>query len=146
VSDEIYHSQIKPTLETPFQIDFNWWRDNDREWRVYLRGLLGAEQEARLDELSGDELVDWVDPKTAEVRRVNVLQFLLMSHYAAQNGDEGGGSSMVESIFRAFLANGNKPLSSAQLGELLGRPAQTILRTLSGARVYRGIRPVMGEA
>lgn len=134
-------SLIKPTTDTPFQIDFDWWRDNDREWRVYLRGLLGPEQEARLAELSGDEMVDWVDPRTAEVRRVNVLQYLLMSHYAEQKSGDEESSSLVESIFRAFLANGNKALSSEQLGELLGRPAQTILRTLSGARVYRGIRP-----
>ncbi len=139
-------SLIKPTTDTPFQIDFDWWRENDREWRVYLRGLLGPEQETRLAELSGDEMVDWVDPRTAEVRRVNVLQYLLMSHYAEQKSGDETSSSLVESIFRAFLANGNKPLSSEQLGELLGRPAQTILRTLSGARVYRGIRPAVGEA
>ena len=135
-------SLIKPTPQTPFRIDFDWWRENDREWRVYLRGLLGSEQEARLAEISGEELVDWVDPKTAEVRRVNVLQYLLMGHYASSGAAEEGGS-LVESIFRAFLANGNQPLSSEQLGEQLGRPAQTILRTLSGARVYRGIRPVV---
>jgi hypothetical protein len=135
-------SLIKPTATTPFQIDFDWWRENDREWRVYLRGLLGPEQEARLSEISGEEMVDWVDPRTAEVRRVNVLQFLLMDHYASKGSGAEEGMSLVESIFRAFLANGNNPLSSEQLGELLGRPAQTILRTLSGARVYRGIRPV----
>jgi hypothetical protein len=136
-------SLIKPTLTTPFQIDFDWWRENDREWRVYLRGLLGPEQEARLSEISGEELVDWVDPKTAEVRRVNVLQYLLMDHYASHGKATEEGTSLVESIFRAFLANGNRPLSSVELGEQLGRPAQTILRTISGARVYRGIRPVV---
>ena len=73
---------------------------------------------------------------------MNVLQYLLMSHYADQGGAQEEGSSLVEAIFRAFLKNGNSPLSSQQLGELLKRPAQTILRTLSGARVYRGIRPV----
>lgn len=144
MNEPVHRSLVKPTEDTPFHIDFEWWRENDREWRVYLRGLLGPEQEAKLDELSGDEMVDWVDPKTAEVRRVNVLQYLLMSHYAEQKAGEGGGASMVESIFRAFLANGNQPLSSQQLGEMLGRPAQTILRTLSGARVYRGIRPAAG--
>jgi hypothetical protein len=135
-------SLIKPTSTTPFQIDFDWWRENDREWRVYLRGLLGPEQEARLSEISGEEMVDWVDPRTAEVRRVNVLQFLLMDHYASKGSGAEEGTSLVESIFRSFLANGNQALSSEELGELLGRPAQTILRTLSGARVYRGIRPV----
>lgn len=139
-------SLIKPTNNTPFQIDFDWWRENDREWRVYLRGLLGPEQEARLSEISGDEMVDWVDPKTAEVRRVNVLQFLLMDHYASKGAAAEEGMSLVESIFRAFLANGNQPLSSEDLGAMLERPAQTILRTIAGARVYRGIRPVQNAS
>ena len=141
--NELTHSSlVKPTLDTQFHIDFSWWKERDREWRVYLRGLLGPVLEDKLAELSGDEMVDWVDPRTAEVQTVNVLQFLLMNHYAEQGGAQEEGSSLVEAIFRAFLKNGNSPLSSQQLGELLKRPAQTILRTLSGARVYRGIRPV----
>lgn len=136
-------SLIKPMADTPFQIDFDWWRENDREWRVYLRGLLGSEQDAQLAEIRGDELVDWVDAHTGEVRRMNILQFLLMGHYASQGGPLAEGTSLVESVFRAFLMNGNQPMSSEQLGELLGRPAQTILRTISGARVYRGVRPVV---
>ena len=35
-------SIVKPTPETPFHIDFDWWRENDREWRVHLRSLLSA--------------------------------------------------------------------------------------------------------
>lgn len=135
-------SLVKPTLDTPFHIDFSWWRENDREWRVYLRGLLGEEQEQRLEQLSGDEKVDWVDPQTAEVKQVDAVQFLLMEHFAQQSQPEG--ISLVEAIFRAFLVSGNSPMSSRQLGEALKRSPETILRTLSGARVYRGIRPYQG--
>ncbi len=134
-------SLIKPSLDTPFHIDFSWWRQNDREWRVFLRGLLGEEQGAKLDDLDLDTQVDWVDPQTAEVKQVDALQYLLSSHYA-QGEVEESGSSMIESIFREFLKNSNSPLSANQLGEALGRPASTILRTLAGGRVYRGIRPV----
>lgn len=135
-------SLIKPTLETPFHIDFAWWRQNDREWNVFLRGLLGPEQEAKLADLRGDERVDWVDPQTGEVIQMDALQYLLSNHYTGPAESETGGTSLVEAIFRAFLKNGNNPLNSQQLGEALGRPPQTILRTLSGLRVYRGIRPV----
>ena len=132
-------SLVKPTLDTPFHIDFSWWRQNDREWLVFLRGLLGEEQEARLAEMNMEDRVDWVDPNTGEVTQMELLQYLLSQHYA-QQGEQG--ASMIESIFRAFLKNGNSPMSAKQLGEALGRPPQTILRTLAGARVYRGIRPV----
>jgi len=134
-------SLVKPTLDTPFHIDFSWWRQNDREWRVFLRGLLGEEQEARFAELDLEQQVDWVDPKTGQVTQIDALQYLLSTHYA-QESDQQEGTSLIESLFRAFLKNGNQPLSPRQLGEALGRPPQTILRTLAGARVYRGIRPV----
>jgi len=141
MTDAARTSLVKPTLDTPFHIDFSWWRQNDREWRVFLRGLLGEEKEAELADLNLDERVDWVDPHTGEVSQVDALQYLLSTYYT-QQGDQEGGTSLIESIFRAYLKNGNSPLSSRQLGEALGRPPQTILRTLAGARVYRGIRPV----
>ena len=133
-------SLVKPTLDTPFHIDFSWWRQNDREWRVFLRGLLGEEKEAELAEVNLEELVDWVDPNSGEVSQVDVLQYLLSTYYTQQADQDG--TSLIESIFRAYLKNGNHPLSSRQLGEALSRPPQTILRTLAGVRVYRGIRPV----
>ena len=135
-------SLVKPTLDTPFHIDFSWWRLNDREWKVFLRGLLGPEQEEKLAGMTGEERVDWVDPHTGEVIQMDALQYLLSSHYVQQVESAEGGTSLIESIFRAFLKSGNSPMSSRQLGEALNRQPQTILKTLSGMRVYRGIRPV----
>ena len=50
----------------------------------------------------------------------------------------------MDAVFRVFIANGNQPLSPEELTDRIGRPGQanTILRTLSGARVYKGLRPV----
>jgi hypothetical protein len=135
-------SLVKPTLDTPYHIDFSWWRLNDREWKDFLRGLLGPDQEEKLAGMTGDEHVDWVDPQTGEVIQMDALQYLLSSHYAQEAASAEGGTSLIESIFRAFLKSGNAPMSSRQLGEALNRQPQTILKTLSGMRVYRGIRPV----
>ncbi|MBX3048989.1 MAG: hypothetical protein KIT46_01650 [Anaerolineales bacterium] len=132
-------SLIRPTLDTPFHIDFSWWRQNDQEWQVFLYGLLSEEQQASVGRINLDDTIDRVDPQTAQVTQIDALQYLLSSHYGAN--DEQGGSSLIESIFRAFLKNGNQPLTAEQLAADLGRPAQTILRTLSGRQVYRGIRP-----
>ena len=51
--------------------------------------------------------------------------------------------ALVDSVFRILLSNGNRPTTPEELGEILNRPASTILRTLSGVRVYKGIRPVL---
>ena len=141
---EVKHSSlVKPTLETPFHIDFSWWRQNDQEWSVYLGSLLGPEYTETLSKIKGDEILDMVDPQTAEVTRVDVIQYFLATHFADNDDKDKGGSSLVESIFRVFLKNGNSPLSSRQLGEALERPPNTILRMLSGDRVYRGLRPIL---
>jgi hypothetical protein len=48
---------------------------------------------------------------------------------------------LVDAVLRVFLANGNTPQTPRELGEKLGRRPETILRTLSGRQVYKGIRP-----
>ncbi|NIV10498.1 MAG: hypothetical protein GWN62_04125 [Aliifodinibius sp.] len=139
-------SLVKPTLETPFHIDFEWWQQNDREWRVYLRSLLSEEALARFsDIIDGNELVDWVDPETAEVRQVDGLQHVVITYTAQQEGFLDNRTALVEAIFRLLLKNGNTPMSINEIGEELGRDPKQILRMLSGVRVYRGIRPVTSK-
>ena len=135
-------SLVKPTLDTPFKIDFEWWMNHDRDWRVYLRSFLCDEHQAVFENLNNDEMIDWVDPHTAEVTQVDGLQHVLISHCAKQEGFLTSKMALVDSVFRVFLSNGNKPLNAKELGEILNRPADTILRTFSGIRVYKGIRPV----
>jgi biotin operon repressor len=50
----------------------------------------------------------------------------------------------VEGVFRLLLANGNAPISAEELGRRLNRPADTILKTIAGVRVYKGLRPYNG--
>lgn len=85
--------------------------------------------------------VDWVDPETGEVRRIDALQRELQT--TAESPDFiTGQTSLVDTIFRLFLANGNTPLTPAEMGEELKRHPQMILKTIAGGRVYKGIRPV----
>ena len=89
-----------------------------------------------------DSLIDWIDPITAEVKPVDGIQHALMSHCAQQPDFVNAHTSVVEAAFRIFLVNGNQPMSPVDMSKSLNRPAETILRTLSGARIYRGLRPV----
>lgn len=135
-------SLVRPTLQTPYHIDFNWWQQNERSWRIHLLGYLSPEhQQAFRGENAEQQTFDVIDPETAEVRQVDGLQYLLMTHYAQRPGFITEVSSLVECIFRLFLATGNVPLTPTEMAERLNRPAETILRTLSGGQIYRGIRP-----
>lgn len=136
-------SLVKPTLKTRYHIDFGWWKQNDRDWRVYLRNFLCPEHQEAFSNLAVTEQVDWVDPVSAEVQRVDGLQHVLISHCAKQPTFITQQTTLVDSVFRLFLANGNSPLTPEELSENLGRDSTTILRTLSGARVYKGLRPCL---
>lgn len=136
-------SLVKPTINTHYHVDFDWWQKNENDWHVHMSSLLCDEHRAMFATLEGGELIDFVDPETAEVRSMDGIQQSILSHCALQPGFVTGQTALVEAVFRTFLANGNSPLSSQQLAERLGRPANTILVTLSGARVYRGIRPIL---
>lgn len=137
-------SIVKPTLATPYHIDFEWWGQNERDWRIYLRGYLSAEDQETLSDADEDILFDLVDPATAEVSRVDGMQHLLITKYANREDFISETTSLVESIFRLFLTNGNAPLNSEEMAERLSRPPMTILKTLSGPRVFKGVRPLLG--
>lgn len=136
-------SLVKPGLHTPYHIDFEWWQKNENDWHVHLTGLLCPEHREMFAGVQAGELVDFVDPETAEVRPMDGLQQIILTHCARQPEFVTSQTALVEAVFRTFLANANSPLTAEQLAERLGRPAQTILITLSGARVYRGIRPTL---
>lgn len=136
-------SLLKPTIQTPFHIDFAWWEQNDRDWHVYLRSLLCPEHQQALADVQEGALIDWIDPQTAEIKQVDGIQHALMSHCALQPDFVNEHTAMVEAVFRVFLVNGNQPMTAQDLSRRLNRPAETILRTLAGLRVYRGLRPLV---
>jgi hypothetical protein len=136
--------RVKPTLETKFHIDYEWWTREGQELRVYLLSHLAPEQQAFFAAHQDTEEIDWVDPVTAEVRKIDALQRAL--HEASQRDDFiTPHTSLVDAVFRVFLANQNTPLTPTELGERIGRQPMTILRTLAGGTVYKGLRPTQEE-
>ena len=136
---------VKPTLQTRFHIDFDWWDRETQAFRVYLMGHLCAEHRATFDPEAPVELLDRVDVETGQVTPIDRVQYILGAHCARQPGFITPQMPLVDAVFRVFVANGNQPLSPEELAERIQRPhqAQTILRTLAGQRVYWGLRPVM---
>ena len=134
---------IKPSLSTRFHIDYDWWGRNEREWRVYLLSHLCPEHRASLESVADGNRIDWIDPETAEVRSIDGVQHALISHCSLQPEYISPRTTLVDAVFRVFLANGNSPLTVTEIADKITRPANTILRTLSGVRVYKGIRPMV---
>jgi len=144
MSETRQFSFIKPTLQTQYHIDFDWWKSHDSNWHIFLFGCLCEEHQKMFDQSSENVMIDWVDPDTAEITLVDGLQTTLISHCAKLPNFVTPNTTMIDAIFRVLLANGNKPMTPTELSDRIGKPAETILRTLSGFQVYKGIRPFHG--
>jgi hypothetical protein len=142
MSDAGKFSLIKPTIDTPFHIDFEWWKSHDHNWRVYLFGFLCQQHQQAFENREEIQWIDWIDQETAEITQVDGLQHILMTHCALQPGFMDDNATLVNAVFRILLSTGNKPTSPKELGNLIGKNPLMILRTLSGPRVYQGIRPI----
>jgi hypothetical protein len=136
---------VKPTLETSFHIDFEWWEREGRDLRVYLRSYLCPEHRAVFETHSDIEEIDWIDEDTGEVTRVDGLQHILRVHCSLEPDYITPSTPLIDAVFRVFLANNNKPLTPVELGARLRREPAMILRALSGTRVYKGLRPFLAD-
>jgi len=133
---------VRPGLDTPFHIDYEWWKRDGQDLRAYLISQLLPEQRKAFENGQNEGETDWIDPQTAEVRRIDALQQALAK--AAQDSQWiTNQTTLVDAVFRVFLANGNKPMSPNELGKMLSKPPMTILRTLAGQTVYKGLRPAI---
>jgi hypothetical protein len=136
-------SLLKPTVKTKFQVDFDWWKSQDRNWRNSLLTFLCEEHQALFASYGNEANIDLVDPQTGEVSQGDAILNTLVDHCAHQGGFLSQNAPLVDSIFKVFLVNKNKAMNAEELSALLGKPAQTILSTIGTGRVYKGIRPIL---
>ncbi len=133
---------IKPTLDTPFHIDYAWWDRQGLDRNVELLSHLCPEhREAYHGQWMG-ETIDWVDWATGEVKPVEGLQYIINTHCSQDPDYVLGASTLIEGIFRVFLRNNNQPLTPRQLSAEVGYLPEQVLRVI-GRQVRKGIRPVL---
>lgn len=139
-------SLLRPNVQTPFHIDFDWWSARERNWRLFLANCLCPEHKAAYSAQSPDaqdQPVDWVDAETGEVRQVDGMQYVLMNHCSKQPGFITEDTPLVDAVFRVLLSVGNEPQTAEDFSRAIHKPAEVILRILSTSAAYRGIRPVI---
>jgi hypothetical protein len=132
---------IKPTVETPFHIDYKWWKQQSLDLNIELLSHLCDEHREAYKGRPLREKIDWIKWETGEVRQVEGLQYIIDTHCSKQSHYISKAPTLVEAIFRVFLSTGNEPMTPEQLSLRTGYPADQILRVLSGRRVRKGIRP-----
>ncbi len=135
-------TKVKPTADTLFHIEWDWFRRHHVETAILLREQLCPECRHALDEgkLTGD--VDWIDPDTGEVFRVDAVREAILSHCRWKPEYISATTPLITAIFRTLLANNNRPLSARALAQRLARwDTDTILSVLSRGDVKWGIVP-----
>lgn len=136
---------IKPTLDTPFHIDFSWWEEQNLDLNVKLVSHLCPQHREAYSGQQLPETIDWIDWETGEVRTVEGLQYIITTHCSREPGYIRQAPTLIEAVFRVFLSNGNQPLTARDLSALVGYTPEQILRVLSGRRVRLGLRPVLAS-
>ena len=133
---------IKPTLETKFHIDFEWWQKTKQALKIDLSGHACAE----VQEQYGDQeqkTFDWIDPDTGQVFNIDLMWYLVHTHCSQQSDFIDSRMPLTTAIFCLFVANDNTPLTPVEIYERLQKKTpDLILRTIGGRKVYKGIRPV----
>ncbi len=134
---------VRPTLDTKFHIDYDWWDKSDLDLKTYLLTRLPIDEEVPA-EADTDE-VDLVDPETGEVYRVDGFQYIVQTYFSQLPEDFATRTSLVDAVFCVLLANANIPMTAQEIADRVHRPVNTILKTVGGPKIYQGIRPLLDE-
>ena len=133
---------IKPTLDTKFHIDFEWWQKTKQALKIDLSSHACAEVQEQYNDRE-QKMFDWIDPDTGQVFNIDLMWYLVHTHCSQQPDFIDSRMPLTTAIFCLFIANDNTPLTPVEIYERLQKKTpDLILRTIGGRNVYKGIRPV----
>jgi len=133
---------LRRTLDTKFHIDFDWWEQQNRGLRIHLSSHLCPACEAQYAD-NPPQNIDWIDPLTGEIKQVDIIWDVIRTCCAQNDEFIMPQTSLTTSVFLAFVANDNAPLTAVELHQILQtKPASLILRTIGGRQIFYGIKPV----
>lgn len=133
---------IKPTLDTKFHIDFEWWQKTKQALKIDLSSHACADVQEQY-EAQEQKAFDWIDPDTGQVFNIDLMWYLVHTHCSQQPDFIDSRMPLTTAIFCLFIANDNAPLTPVEMYERLQKKTpDLILRTIGGRNVYKGIRPV----
>lgn len=133
----------RTTPETKFFIDFEWWEESNLDLKTYLLSRFALDEESGFE--TEFDKVDLVDPQTGEVHQVDGFQYLIRAYFHRLPDDFIAHASLVDAAFCVLLSNANQPMSAREIAKRIGRPADVVVRTLGGTKIYQGIRPIFDE-
>ncbi len=132
----------RPDIHTPFHIDPEWFAANGRDLHSEMYDALCEECRALYPSPADTRQVDRVDAQTGEVTRSDALLECISGQCGLMPGYITPALPLTSALFRALLANGNRPMTSEELFKRVGKSSpNAILRLLMGAEIVNGIMP-----
>jgi hypothetical protein len=135
----------KPTMETRFAIDYDWWEQSGKDIHLHIQQLCEEVGAIQVDASERDAEYDWIDPETARVSRVDGVTYRFLAQCSQSPEFITERTTLIEAVFRTLLAAGNRPMTPVEIADRIDRSPETILRTLGGRRVYKGLRPYVKD-
>lgn len=140
---------MRPRLDihTPFHIDLSWWTSRGRDFDLFLAEILGEPVETAAGEAATGGQLDYIDPETAEVHRLDALWVRVLVECAPKADYIGPSTPLTNALLRALVANLNRPMSAVELQRRINRSSpQTLLSVLKTASAQYGILPADSPA
>ena len=131
------------TIHTPFHIDLQWWASHGRNLGRFLAEIVGAEDDSR----ATNTAIDFIHPRTAEVRQIDPLWARVLTERAYQPDYITPSTPLTNALLRALVENVNEPMTAVEMHRRLNRSnPETLLRVLKTARTEYGIVPAENVA
>lgn len=131
---------MRPTVDTQFQIEWSWFEQNKLDEHSVVRNQLNYKWRQRFDNGLEVQEVDYIDPETGEVFRMNNLHEAILAECQWEPDYITRDMPLSQSILRLFLANNNQPMSVVEMARRLERhDSQAILRVLINSEIQNGI-------
>lgn len=130
----------RAALDTRFHIDLGWWEARGRNLRTFLLEML---DDADASEPIGQEPLDYIDPATAEVYRLDPVWVKVLLERASRPDYITKATPLTNAVLRALVENVNQPMTVTELHQRLGRGTpESLLRMMRAARNEYGIVPL----
>lgn len=137
---------VRPDINTKFHVDYEWFAERGRDIRVLIQEQLCSECRPKFEDDPNRQDIDWVDPSTGEVTVVDGLTYRLRECCSQRDDYITPSTPLAAAIFRVLVADGDTPLSAAEISERIGKSnPKTMLRILLGneMRSHYGVRPIL---
>ncbi|MCB0076271.1 MAG: hypothetical protein KDD73_02535 [Anaerolineales bacterium] len=132
----------RPTIDTPFHIDWGWFERNRLSAESAVYNQVCESHRAEVEPAGTDEM-DYIDSTTGEVFVTDARREVIMALCQFEDDYISAEMPLHQAVFRLLLASNNRPTSPAEMAAQLNRhDPQTLLRLLTSGSVSYGVIPL----